>query len=322
MTARLLGVLFAICASTACAGETRDSSIPRQPVSAAWDTVFFIGGSVSDSILQLPRLLAVDRTGLYVYDYGSSTVKAFDRDGQLQWAAGRAGSGPGEFRNAVDIGTAPDGSVWVLDGGNGRVAVLDSLGNQRESFPITHASLPQRLVLLDTVTLALLLEPGDHFFGTFSAGAVKNVEAFPVDTLPSVDPYLRIVVSGTNGSEWAAATVFDGRLFVYNGRTLICAGILRQAILVQPGQRASGQEMEIASAIAVGANDVWVLGIDRHDRDLRYLDEYDLHTCTYRRSLQLPVRGRKVAYYDSIFYVEFEEPAPAIVGLRPRSWPE
>jgi hypothetical protein len=298
----------------ACSEPSRTAG--HRPV--VWDTVFRLGGSVEDSLLLIPRLMTAGSSGLYVYDYGSHSLKAFDLNGRFRWAYGRSGSGPGEFRNPIDLRTTEEGTIWVLDGGLGRIAVVDSSAVERESIALRHPALPQRLAILDSVVLVLLLEPGDNFFGILDGGHVRDVRPFPTDTIGSVDPYLRIVTAATHGEYWTAAYVFGNRFYAYRNTNLMCAGTLRHGSPFLPNQRAKGDEREVAAGTVMSDSSIWMLAIDPRDRDLRYLDEYSLTTCEYRGSLPLPVRARTIAYHDGVFFVEHARVAPEILALRPR----
>ena len=77
-----------------------------------WDTVFR-RGSLTDSLLQRPRLIAADSARLYVYDHFRHVLMAFTDSGDLLWEYGREGAGPGEFTNPADLEVAPDGTVWL-----------------------------------------------------------------------------------------------------------------------------------------------------------------------------------------------------------------
>jgi sugar lactone lactonase YvrE len=57
------------------------------------------------------------------------------RSGTRFKAIGRKGAGPAEFGNISGMAWAPDGRLWVLDGGNSRFAVYDTSGNLLSTRP-------------------------------------------------------------------------------------------------------------------------------------------------------------------------------------------
>ena len=98
------GWLLAVALAAACGdgasardtGAGKAAAIPaervgaRQVQTAAWDTVFVIGGGVQDTLLLIPRLLAARGGQLYAFDYGDSRIGA----GGVREPAGH-GSGAG-----------------------------------------------------------------------------------------------------------------------------------------------------------------------------------------------------------------------------------
>ena len=54
----------------------------RRFLEASWDTVFIVGGSLSDTLLLRPRILAAGREGPVVFDYGDHAVNGFDTAGR------------------------------------------------------------------------------------------------------------------------------------------------------------------------------------------------------------------------------------------------
>ncbi len=71
----------------------------------------------------------VDGAGrVYVLETMEQHVRVFDRSGVHIRTFGRKGAGPGEFRSAVGLAWAPDGTLWIPDPENGRVSVFDTSG--------------------------------------------------------------------------------------------------------------------------------------------------------------------------------------------------
>lgn len=88
-----------------------------------------------------PTAVAVSAGGerIYVVDTGgvdsdSHCIWVHNLDGQALAPIGRRGSGSGEFNLPVDAGVAPDGTLWVLDGGNFRVQAFDAQGRFLRMF--------------------------------------------------------------------------------------------------------------------------------------------------------------------------------------------
>ncbi|HEX2167998.1 MAG TPA: 6-bladed beta-propeller [Longimicrobiales bacterium] len=59
---------------------------------------------------------------IHVVDYSSSRVAIFERDGTFAGTLGRAGGGPGEFRNPVAAALDAHGAIAIWDAGRGIVS--------------------------------------------------------------------------------------------------------------------------------------------------------------------------------------------------------
>src|SRR3569623_2619446 len=96
----------------------------------------------SDAELRRPVGVAVrpDGTRLYVVDIGGvdsdeHRVQVLDTQrGQLLQTIGRRGIGDGEFNLPVQAATPPDGTLYVVDGGNIRVQAFTGDGHFRFAF--------------------------------------------------------------------------------------------------------------------------------------------------------------------------------------------
>jgi hypothetical protein len=86
-------------------------------------------GESSATELFAPRALTAARTGGFaVFDRDENTLLRFDKTGRSLWRFGRAGSGPGEFKEVTDVEALDDGGFIVLDEGNARVTQVSRDG--------------------------------------------------------------------------------------------------------------------------------------------------------------------------------------------------
>jgi hypothetical protein len=65
---------------------------------------------------------------LYLADPFADEIMAIDPDGNVQWRAGRSGSGPGEFLDPWNITLLGD-TIVVFDGGNHRLSLWNTSGD-------------------------------------------------------------------------------------------------------------------------------------------------------------------------------------------------
>jgi hypothetical protein len=89
-----------------------------------------IGGADTGaaSFNQIRDLAAGARGQIYVLDVQVQEIRLFDASGRFVRLVGRAGSGPGEYREPNGIRVAPDGSLWVNDHRNARFTVFTADG--------------------------------------------------------------------------------------------------------------------------------------------------------------------------------------------------
>ena len=95
--------------------------------------------------LSLPTDVAVGNDGrIYIVDGGNQRIVAFDRNGKYLLTIGGKGTGEGQFRNPVGVGTDGKGRVYVADTGNHRIQVFAADGRFQYTFPVVDNGLAIR----------------------------------------------------------------------------------------------------------------------------------------------------------------------------------
>jgi hypothetical protein len=112
----ILTVLVAACG---------DQPVPQAELALAPIRDFRVSGATGrqEALLQLPVYLRTDYAGrLLTLDTSrkAAVLLATERTGRS--VAGRPGRGPGEISVALGMDVADDGSVWIADPGNGKLA--------------------------------------------------------------------------------------------------------------------------------------------------------------------------------------------------------
>jgi len=93
---------------------------------AAGDEAYLLGGVSA---------LAVAPERIWVADFQTVSVRAYDRDGAHLFDVGREGNGPGEFRRPWAIGVSDDGRLVVRDQLQRRVHVFSGDGELLADWP-------------------------------------------------------------------------------------------------------------------------------------------------------------------------------------------
>jgi hypothetical protein len=309
----------------ACAGD-RDASrsevrAERQVEAVAWDTVFVIAGGVQDTMLLRPRLLAARHGVLYAYDYGDHRLKAFDATGRPVWQFGGSGAGPEEFGNAIDLEVGADGTVWVADGGNGRLSQVSADGRALRVTPFSGLPVRDVVPLRSGVLVTLVASRADSFWVTLDgAGRPREAGGIPFPELAQAQLAARqgYATLGDDGNTWATVFPFGEPFAVYDGTQVRCAGTLVEAQPFPAQLPPDPRDAVWAVAAVLTDSSLFVLPRGRTEHASRSLDEYSAHDCTYRRTVRLPQRVVAVAWSDGTFHLAVEDPLPAIVGVRLR----
>ncbi len=69
-----------------------------------------------------------DRGNFYVLDWDDKVIKKFGPDGKFLLAFGRAGQGPGEFRNPSGVRFAKDGRLYLSENWGNKIIYFDANG--------------------------------------------------------------------------------------------------------------------------------------------------------------------------------------------------
>ncbi|MGH8223172.1 MAG: hypothetical protein ACREQZ_09380 [Woeseiaceae bacterium] len=276
--------------------------------------MFRAGGMLDDTILLRPRLIAAHDGWVFAYDYGDQRVKALDPGGRLRWSFGRRGQGPGEFANPFDIEVGADGRLWVLDAGTARITVLTPSGTFAREFRLDRVirSLVPRTE--DAIVLTSSLDPF-WFLIDFDSKILATGDP-PVGLLEKAPPFARqaLTARSSTGSTWVAAFPYGDLFLVYDDLELRCWGWLVEG---RGFPETPGANLPIwAAGIAASDASVFVLARGETPERLGILDVYSTADCSYETTLRLPRRMSAIAHAGGVFYFEYEDPVPSIIGLR------
>ena len=309
----------------------------RRFVRAQWERIWIHGGHAGDTTLLIPFAITASAGRVYVADRAEQRVLALAADdGALAWMAGRRGGGPEEFRRVDAIAAAPDGGVVVADGGNGRIAFLDSAGRTHrhvrpEGLPIYVTLCP----LSDGSVVVGTGGPVSPVVHVGRDGGIRSRPALPWPDLNELYPAVprQGIFAPEPGGAGCAYALALGRGFTRFAagrfqppRPYVESFPLPRSVLTPsiPGQPPNEQLepgwTEAVRGLAV-AGDALVLAFWGKTADRgRLLDVYDRASGRYRHSIRVPEPVERVAYADGIFFfLTTRGGYPAVVAMRLRA---
>lgn len=278
-------------------------------------------------VLENPRLLAARGNNVYIYDAGTQELVAFNRSGKSLWRAGRAGKGPSEFSNPVDLQVAPNGDIHVLDSDVSRITIVNANGHVAEMRTVAeplHRIVPRRAgwwgaplarpqLLVSVSTSGQPLPDGNALTPADISQLHILVREPHVAPLPNGGAVIGFV--------WSSRLLVvnpDGTLIAdLDGPEHIPFAELRSYTIEMP-QKATVQRIDpkaVVGARYIAANDTMALvlfGGATRDRG-RIIDRFDLRTQKYVDSSLLPRQPSAVRILENSIVALELDPAPALV---------
>lgn len=328
----------------ACEGERlpaweeddRPPATERAFRAAAWDTLFRLGGTLQDTLLQAPARLAADPRGVFVADAYAGRLLRVDRAGRLLWAWGRRGSGPDELERPRHLSVDARGRVWVLDLENARVVVLGADGQREASLSLAEVgSRPDAIVPRpDGGVLVLSDHPERSITVLDATSGVVDRRSFPWAGFRHLPPLASQMVAASEpeGERWVAAFSMADGFFPFEGsewsrvRGWYVEPIPATKVTVEH-RRSRDREQTTAWIeephfaavdVSLDGDRILVLFHGKSTVASRVVDIYSHSTGEYLESLLLPSAVTALAYADSVYYGVVSDPYPAIVAWTPR----
>ncbi len=112
-------------------GEIANDLSPAKPLRLSLEKTLVLGGEDKGDLQTFTATtrVAVDQGGrMFVLDPGNFRVGIFDAEGNHQLSFGKAGSGPGEFKEPVAIAIDPKSRTVIFDPGSKRMTVFTREG--------------------------------------------------------------------------------------------------------------------------------------------------------------------------------------------------
>lgn len=311
-------------------------SLAQSPASVQPNGRMFAKGAwvevarVSDDggrLLTNPIMLAAHGDTAFVYDAGTQDVVALQKRGNVLWRVGRAGKGPREFSNPVDVQFAPNGTLHVLDSDVSRITILDQRGrviDMRRIAEPFHRIVPRRsgwwAVSLGRSELLVAVDSN----GRSVAG---RAVAAPADIAGRHMLVREPFVAPTPNGGAVVAFVWSSRLIVIGADGNIVADLegpervpfaAVRSYAIETPQKATVQRIDPKAhggAVQLAANDsmaLVVFGGSSKNRG-RLVDRFDLRTRRYVDSALLPRQPAAIRIVGNTLVALERDPAPALV---------
>lgn len=114
------------------------ASSDAQPTWKLTETLRLGGQETGPEAFLYAKSIEADAKGrILVLDRKTQDIRVFGSDGKLVRVIGRAGSGPGEMRDAEGIVIVRDGNLWVRDAANARFSVFNAEGVYQSAWTMT-----------------------------------------------------------------------------------------------------------------------------------------------------------------------------------------
>lgn len=307
---------------------------PREPfrrevLETAWDTLWVVGGTLEDTVLQLPRQVHSTGDAVYVLDDGDQRILAFSRDGHPLWSFGGRGGGPDEFGALRDLKVGPDGSLFALDPKNARITVLSPEGEVVLRVPLRGIPHAEQFAPLGDGRFALVTSGAEQpIYVIDGEGTVIDREDLPWEGFARLPFLARQGFVASDGNAWAYLFgigngwfSFDGTdALAHTGRFVEHTRFPRIETRSGSGVRSERLVRPSCSACSVAMRDgvVYVLfGGSGPDR-MKLVDTYRWSDGEYLGTVRLPTGAAALGVGEDVLYVLRNNPFPTLLALRPR----
>lgn len=153
----------------------------RRILTDQWDTVGIIAPESADdtTLLLFVSQLTEWNGGYSVRDRGTKSIRYVSKDGELIWAFGQVGSGPGEVRSLEWAWPGPNGYLWSADWSGAKILGLDEQGQVVRERSLLHLPvIPSRFGFLGDRLIATTNLP-DPFLMVLDTATLDPVKEIP-----------------------------------------------------------------------------------------------------------------------------------------------
>lgn len=306
----------------------------REVVATRWDTLFEVGAdSVNDTLFAGPLRIELVEGRVVIDDAMAWRLKAVNSStGDVEWAHGGRGHGPQELYGVSDLQEGPDGTLWVLDFGNGRITALGPDGGYRGTRTLHGLPAPPAAILPLQNRIIAMSHGAPEPFMVLTADSLKLQRRFALPWPGTIPPRAntRVLLARGSGDAWAAAFALGPGFIVWTGgQPRAHRWIENIPFAMRVSTRLTRARADSARYAAVSLeiveDEIFTLFGGRPVRAAHpgeptlWVDVYGLDG-NYRRSYKLPVDATAMTTDGSTFYVLHSTGiTPALLAIRPRT---
>jgi hypothetical protein len=268
-----------------------------------------------------PEALEVTPTGVVLFDFGTSQLRAFAGSGSEIFAVGRKGAGPGEFVAPTDVSVSRDGRIFVLDAGAGRISQFSGTGKFEQLIAVDRQL--HRLTVLPSGGFLAVPLSGPTAIRYSPDGRIDASVAAP-SAIADLSPLVResrLISMGRDVIQlfnWSTSAhrivphptitlekfeLIDERRFPPIRTYKVGSAVVSR---VDPkGERVVRSATSVADTLFV--LDVKMVG------GARYIDQYTLPDMTYRKSRIAPREIKQFVIRRDTLIGLVDDPVPALV---------
>lgn len=312
------------------AARRQQKEVSRQVANIEWRERWRVGGE-GDTTVLMPTSVVGNDERVYVLERQLNRVVALSpEDGTVSWIAGGEGSGPQELRNPTGITTDHSGTVFVIDQGNGRIAVLAPTGRFTSHIRLQELGYPNGLCALRDGSLLIAVIATEHPLARVSAqGRVIERYELPWRDLRDAGS---LSVQGDLASDGNGGCIYalnKGRGFVNFADGRLTAREYVEWFDVPPskttGDAYAGGRREMlaegpsaAQGVGVGSGEIAVGFSGRTDDAGRLIDLYDAATGAYTRTYRAPRWFERMARAGDLYlFITRIDGYPALLAAEP-----
>jgi hypothetical protein len=305
-------------------GITR--SLPEEP---SWTERLRVGGSMEDTLFQVPMTVVANAAGVFVSDIAAHRVVHFTREGELQWIFGRSGAGPAEFQSPRDMRVDSRGHVWVLDVQLGRATIITSEGALQRNINLEIDSSPTEIIPLPDGSAVVIAESRTHpIVRVDSTGRVLSRHAFPWEPFARLSGLTTqfLTASDPGGSDWFAGFSLGDGFFAFRDAEWqgYTGWYVEPVPFTMPTVTKRGdmtmtrfEKRPVGAAISVTLSPQYFYvqfdGTSEHR--MRVVDRYSRQDGSYSGSFLLPYPVTRIHWHDGGLYVLRSAPYPELLYL-------